>query len=198
MQCESIGLFLTISHHPDLGCAVVNGYGDKAGTAHRRGSQPILLLLLTTRRHFHHQPFRYSDKTKSKHEVFDLRMLQFVVSTSIFDDAYIPSVWHSLLFPKFWFSAEHCSGAGGTYCQNSISHTDRGVWTKAGCEYETDLCYWLWPVSINIIDLTDAAMVMHFEQDTLAKCNNQEHSCSSYPVYRICLPSEFSKHRCCI
>lgn len=145
MHCASIGLFLTISHHPELGGAVVNGYGDKVGTAHRRGSQTILLLLLTAfnKETFSISPLSILTTQRSKYEIFDLRMLQFVVSTSIFDDAHIPSVWHSLLFPKLWFSAGYCSGAGCTYCQNSISHTDRGVWTKSRM--------WIWNRSLLLV-----------------------------------------------
>lgn len=77
------------------------------------------------------------------------------------------------------------------------------MWTegsdqKQWCEYETDHCYLFWPVKINLIDHIDAAMAMHIEQGTLdskTEGKNQEQSCPTHPVYRICLPSKFSKHR---
>lgn len=77
------------------------------------------------------------------------------------------------------------------------------MWTggseqKQGCKYETYHYHPFWPVKINIIDLIDAEMVMHFKQGTLdskTEENNWEKVCPSYPVYRIGLPSKLSKHR---
>lgn len=68
--------------------------------------------LYITRRHFH---------TAQRGRGFDLRMVQFVVSTSIFHyyDPFslaLAAVSKVLIFSR----TRYCWGAGGTYCRNKI------------------------------------------------------------------------------